>query len=627
MSFMTQATVEDNLKPSRPVRIWRWLPFMTARRWQVASGLCVVAAAWFAFSENLPVRVTDETPLYIAKRNGQTGVVTTGGRIVVPFVWRSISGFDAQGMATVESVSPRCSGVINRSGDMIIPAILSESAGKFDDHDQYVGLDEDGLVIYDRNGTQLLDSEWRPLADWHYLKFDSHGLLAAKKNGDVGWIDRNGILQVRAPEGLTPHTNFELNGLAVIENDEGNEGCVDLNGNLVIAAEFSIFSAAGWIDDLHGGVARDGNLIEVTVFPPVFSNETAITCGIVDKNGRTIIPAIYDQVWPDPKNQIAVVGDANGKWGVVDFRGNVVLPLESDALSDFDETGIATAWKDGKRGWINLTGECVIPFVYEKYTRPLRASSIDTHGLVLVQKAGNWGAIDRAGRTVIPFAYSDGCCTDHDSDWLGLKLDGRWGCLDHEGRVVIPFQYDWPVRFDENGMAVTGKNGLSVVVDANGHECPMATELRLIPLVEDAVRFDSSQALQRVTADKCCLAMDADSRRGVFSGNHGLIVPMLHNGIRVTENGFVGDIDHGRGIAILEDHLPWLGGWLSDVFPESDEGTLVHYDFEGNTIWRSDQRSYDVMKAWCFLAVGIFSAWRWRRTRASERAVKCVNER
>ncbi|MBO5830452.1 MAG: energy transducer TonB, partial [Alistipes sp.] len=65
------------------------------------------------------------------------------------------------------------------------------------------------------------------------------------------------------------------------------------------------------------------------------------------------------------------------KWGWVDVRGNVVIPLiydDNDAI--YDESGdnsyyfwsddwICLVWKDGKCGGINSKGEVVIPIIYD----------------------------------------------------------------------------------------------------------------------------------------------------------------------------------------------------------------------------------------------------------------------
>lgn len=152
-----------NTSPSR-----RWFPRDSRKQWLSAAAVCFIGAAYLFSYEKWPVTVTAETPLYVASRDGKQGVVTTGGRIVVGFEWEEIGEFDDQGMAVVvknsESIhlnsvtfgtaglKTGMTGVIDRTGRMIIPAELTERPKGFDDHDQYVARSGSRLVIYDRSG-------------------------------------------------------------------------------------------------------------------------------------------------------------------------------------------------------------------------------------------------------------------------------------------------------------------------------------------------------------------------------------------------------------------------------------------------------------------------------------------
>jgi len=180
------------------------------------------------------------------------------GRVVVPFEWEEIGEFDDHGMAVavgsrdfihVQSaklndivMTSESADVIDRRGRIIIPPVRNDRANQFDNHDQFVANCNGRLVVYDRRGRQLMNADWEPLAD---LAFDSHGLLAARQENDIGWINRDGVLKVRAPEGLTPVSNFQTNGLAVVEDSLERQGCVDLMGRIVIDAEWTDIDADG----------------------------------------------------------------------------------------------------------------------------------------------------------------------------------------------------------------------------------------------------------------------------------------------------------------------------------------------------------------------------------------------
>lgn len=49
--------------------------------------------------------------------------------------------------------------------------------------------------------------------------------------------------------------------------------------------------------------------------------------------------------------------DANGKWGAIDAKGQVVIPCEYDSVIVFDENGVDRVKKNGKEILINTKGE------------------------------------------------------------------------------------------------------------------------------------------------------------------------------------------------------------------------------------------------------------------------------
>jgi hypothetical protein len=61
------------------------------------------------------------------------------------------------------------------------------------------------------------------------------------------------------------------------------------------------------------------------------------------------------------ENGLAKV-ELNGKWGFVNAKGEVAVPIKYDYLSYFRDNGLARGRIDGKTGSINEKGEVVIPF-------------------------------------------------------------------------------------------------------------------------------------------------------------------------------------------------------------------------------------------------------------------------
>lgn len=86
-----------------------------------------------------------------------------------------------------------------------------------------------------------------------------------------------------------------------------------------------------------------------------------------------------------------------GKWGYTQFDQWVIEP-KYDAAYSFKD-GLALVELYGKFGFINKSGESVIPFRYEQ------ASSF-SEGLAAVCLNGKWGYVNTAGVSVIPYKYT-----------------------------------------------------------------------------------------------------------------------------------------------------------------------------------------------------------------------------
>ena len=70
----------------------------------------------------------------------------------------------------------------------------------------------------------------------------------------------------------------------------------------------------------------------------------------------------------------------HGKWGYIDRRGKLIVPLQWDDVWDFSG-GLAAVKLNGKRGYINGIGEVAIPLEWDS-TSPFK------NGEAIVKKAG-----------------------------------------------------------------------------------------------------------------------------------------------------------------------------------------------------------------------------------------------
>ena len=91
-------------------------------------------------------------------------------------------------------------------------------------------------------------------------------------------------------------------------------------------------------------------------------------------------------------NEGLAVVSKDMKYGAVDEKGTVIVPLEYDFIADFKEN-LAHAKKGKKKGYINKTGEVVIPFEYD-------IAQDFENGKAKVHKMDQWFYIDTQGKVV-----------------------------------------------------------------------------------------------------------------------------------------------------------------------------------------------------------------------------------
>jgi hypothetical protein len=168
------------------------------------------------------------------------------------------------------------------------------------------------------------------------------------------------------------------------------------------------------------------------------------------------------------------VFEENGKVGLKDQRGNVVLPASFEALGwsdrSFSMAGEVTGYKRGERwGLINLKKEFITAADYEALTysggdRVVARKKIDAVNYKL-------GCINLSGNITVPFQY-DGIKI------IGLRAivfvkDGnqfRFGLIDLENKNLIPLKYKLITGVGSLRYAVENVNSKTALFSEQGNQ-------------------------------------------------------------------------------------------------------------------------------------------------------------
>lgn len=205
----------------------------------------------------------------------------------------------------------------------------------------------------------------------------------------------------------------------------------------------------------------------------------------------------------DYKNGYWVVGNTNGR-GIIDDNGKEIIPCQYDTITTFDDKDCAIVSIDDKYGMINKENDVVIPLHYKAifpfhdgagneddkyfndygttydYTLVLdnneNAFTIDRKGnkifnlgdfgydavcsgatlynnLIPVEKDGLYGFIDMQGNAVVPLKYND-IKSDFINGYACVAIGENYGVIDMKGETVIEFDYAYISPFDQKGLAI-----------------------------------------------------------------------------------------------------------------------------------------------------------------------------
>ncbi|MFA5418981.1 MAG: WG repeat-containing protein, partial [Bacteroidales bacterium] len=382
------------------------------------------------------------------KRNGKWGLIDSlSNNLIVPEKYENIGEFSEDHVAV--QLGGKW-GFINRTGQEVT-AIKYESTTPFNEGIASVQLDKKWGAI-DKSGRELIPNLYDEIGPF------SHGIAMVALEGKYGFIDRTGKRTV-----------------PLKYNDIKDDDKPSVPANL-------------------GGVIVDG-MIEGGKW------------GLVDRlTGAELTPFIYDQLGAPVRFDVFNVM-LQSKTGLMDNRGNLLTPVKYDRLSEFAPNGLAKvniggriqddgdfgyAYSGGKWGFINLKGEEIIPVIFDAVSDFESYDEIYTHTIVNITDTINYvekyGVYNEHGKLIIPVKFFKITASDNgfvvayegkDDGNYNLK-DAKYGVIDSLGRERVPPVYDEMFGINEgfcvgvggeyeegSGLVVGRKYGL---INADGQE-------------------------------------------------------------------------------------------------------------------------------------------------------------
>lgn len=265
----------------------------------------------------------------------------------------------------------------------------------------------------------------------------SEGLAAFEIGDKWGYIDLQGNVVIEPQyDGARP---FHEGLASVLLKNEGN-GYINQNGEWAIEPEKLDQDYIGF-GDFHDGLARVGYLYSKS--------------GYIDRTGSLVIPRIYEssEVGGDFSEGVVAVSIEGGRRGYIDTTGNFVPQPTFEGIGDFYE-GLAEVRIGDEFGYMDRQWNIVIEPQF-KETSPF------SDGLAnVVALDGKRGFIDKTGEMVIELP--DNCNPWYFSEELGVFISGgqdelhKYGYIDKAGNIVIEPQFNYAEPFSDGVALVMG---------------------------------------------------------------------------------------------------------------------------------------------------------------------------
>ncbi|KAF2507790.1 WG repeat-containing protein [Flavobacterium zhairuonense] len=441
--------------------------------------------------------------LACVKKKNKFGFINRKGKIVIPIQYEEETYFQKTGLALVKKNN--LYGFINKSGKEIIP-IHYQNAKE--------GTADSLVTLYKKGKWAFFDSFGKQKSDFIYdeialtditikgndeITFWKNGLILARKNNQIAYLDKN--LKEVVPSGkYNTGERFNKNRIAIVSKNH-KYGIIDEFGKECVKPEYDTIEHPE--ESYHESeifVAKKGNNLVLLdehgkkIYDKIkdFSFDYCRLnkkiekiyhvqnlngkYGAIDTKGKLIIPIIYDELEEFASNYNAIV-KYKGKFGLIDSDNKTTYPIENESIYSVDRRDLDyyVIKRNNKYGVIDKNLKPIFNFVFQD----LSPCTYDQKNRFIAKQNDKYGVIDRAGRIIIPFEYSDM------SNWVEygpgenyhfVTKNNKHGLITKEGKTVIPIIYD-SLFYDSDKIIILSKNGkFGIVTIQNKQVIPFAYE-------------------------------------------------------------------------------------------------------------------------------------------------------
>lgn len=187
------------------------------------------------------------------------------------------------------------------------------------------------------------------------------------------------------------------------------------------------------------------------------------SAGVIDNQGKTIIPFEYNSLAKGPGNTLVAYKD--GKAGLIDEKDKTLVPFEYTTLY-LQMNYLVAAKDDYKMGVISTTNQVLVPLEYDMVT-PMAP------GRFSVEKNGKRGIIAEGGKVILPLEFDAEAIGEEHHDLEGYYEEKPVvAALFFKGMQGMLYTPDGKLLSDKKFMyaSLPDAMGLTYATDINGRD-------------------------------------------------------------------------------------------------------------------------------------------------------------
>ena len=426
-------------------------------------------------------KIWDNGSFYTIIQNDKKGIMASDGRYIIKPEYEEVP-YEIGDMFLRTKKNGKW-GIINTKNEIIIPFSydriekLKDGILKVLNGDYWTMINMEGNPICESSFSSIskirsYENKFKP-ALFHVTKHYLAGIIDEEGNEIIPcrFQGINRIIPTKH-HGLTPELfpvkNREKWGYAL----KGGEVVIPFqfddafyfNGNMAIVKNEENY----FLINKKGAIINDEGYVKVVSINP--ETDLAIVVnkqgkyGAINSAGKEIIPLIYGRL-EEPSARIGrrrYEFSLNGKKGVIDYKGMVIIPEYSGAGTDRLKLGIIAGKKSTLRGF---SGKFLLKKQYDNVRNYYK-------NFYIVEKNGKAGIIDiLTEKEILPLDYTNiplnrynKCATDYFVVQMGEKV----GLVDQFNTLILPFEYE-SIHYTKSNILILQKDDKYALADLSGN--------------------------------------------------------------------------------------------------------------------------------------------------------------